>query len=471
MRMALGAFKWLAAAAVSAVALSGCGGGGAADPFAPGPALPSFVVRPTAIEAFSGTPVTISVVSGVGPFLAFSSNPAVLPVTQAVSGTAITVTPAAVSAVTAVTLTVRDAAGREQPVAVNVNPGSVLSQVTVTPVINSQCGQAAPPAPVPVCSGDTASISTLVRNAGATPVAGRQIRFDVVQGAFAFSLSSAGATTAPSTTVLTDANGIANAVIKVVEGVTSQVAIVRATDTVTGNRVDTVFTIVQQINGQAVLSVVPQEGYVGQAFYKGECGGTSGDFLVYGGNPPYTARSSLPNAVQLSYRGVIGDPVTIPTAGDRFRASTVYSLGCTGFKAQIVVTDSAGRNFQVSYEEKEGTNDRPTPPAPDALAITPSAVTLVASGGNCGGRFLNFRVTGGVAPYTFASSEPLRLIIDASGRATTCSSASNPSAIAASPYPGCPSNAQPFLVGTTISVSALDAAGKIISANVNCTNP
>lgn len=449
MHMALGAFKWLAAAAVSAVALSGCGGGGAADPFAPGPALPSFVVRPTAVEAFSGTPVTISVVSGVGPFLAFSSNPAVLPVTQAVSGTAITVTPSAVSAVTAVTLTVRDAAGREQTVGVNVNPGSVLSDVVVTPVANTQCGTAAPPAPVPVCSGDTASVSTLVRNAGATPVAGRQVRFDVVQGAFAFSLSSAGATTAPSTTVVTDANGVANAVIKVVEGVTSQVAIIRATDTVTGNRVDTVFTIVQQIDGQAVLSVVPKEGYVGQAFYKGECGGTSGDFLVYGGNPPYTARSSLPNAVQLSYRGVIADPVTIPTAGDRFRASTVFSLNCTGFKAQIVVTDATGRNFIVSYEEKEGANDRPVAPPPDALTITPTAVTLVASGGNCGGRSILFRPAGGVTPYTLASSEPSRGTFSGTTLTTTAS----------------------FTAGSQIVVSVLDGAGKIASANVSCVNP
>ena len=449
MRKGFGVFSWMAAALVALAGLSGCGGGGAANPFAPGPALPSLVVRPTAIEAYSGTPVTISVVSGVGPFQAFSSNPAVLPVTQAVSGTAITVTPAAVSTQTAVTLTVRDAAGREQGISVNVNPGTVLGNIAITPIINSQCGAAQPPAPVPVCSGDTASISTVVRNAGATPVPGRQVRFDVVQGAFAFSLSSAGATTAPSTTVITDANGVANAVIKVNEAVTSQVAIVRATDTVTGNRVDTVFTIVQQINGQAVLSVVPQEGYVGQAFYKGECGGTSGDFLVYGGQPPYTARSSLPNAVQLSYRGVIGDPVTIPTAGDRFRASTVFSTNCTGFKAQIVVTDSTGRNFQVSYEEKEGTNDRPTAPPPDALTISPAAVTLVAASGHCGGRTIAFLATGGVPPYTFASSEPARGAIAGSNLTTAAA----------------------FLPGNSLTVSVLDSAGKIASANVSCVAP
>ncbi len=445
MRTGLGALKCWAAFALAAIAVAGCGGGGASNPFAPPPAAPAFVVRPSTVEATSGTPVTITVVSGVGPFLAFSSNPGVLPVTQAVTGAAITVTPNAVSAATTVTLTIRDALGREAPVGVNVSPGTVLNAVQVTPLANTACGSASPPAPVPVCSGDTASISTLVRNAGVTPVAGRQVRFDVVQGAFAFSLNAAGTSTAPSTTAITDQNGIANAVIKVAEGVTSQVAIVRATDTITGNRVDTVFTIVQQINGQAILSVVP-DGYVGQAFYKGECGGTSGDFLVYGGQPPYTVRSSLPNAVQLSYNGVVADPVIVPRSGDRFRASTQFQTGCTGYKASIVITDANGRNFTVTYEEKEGTNDRPTPPAPATLTLTPGSVTLVATGGNCGGRSVVFTATGGTPGYTFSSSEPLRGSMSGSTLSTT-------------PL---------FTPGNTITVSVLDSTGKIASSTVTC---
>ncbi|MCS6997039.1 MAG: hypothetical protein NZ533_08835 [Casimicrobiaceae bacterium] len=440
--------KGLAGAIALALGVSGCGGGGAADPFAAAPAPPALVVRPGQVEAYSGNPITISVLSGVGPFAVFSSNPVVVPVTNAVSGTSITVTPTAVSSVTPVTLTVRDALGREQSVTLNVNPGSVLAPITITPLVGSQCGTASAGAPTPVCSGDTANISTIVRNAGVTPVPGRLVRFEVVQGAFAFLLPNG--TTATSVTTTTDATGQATAVLRAVAGAASQVALVRAVDTVTNNRVETAFTIVQQIDGRPVLSVVPS-GYAAQGFFTGECGGTAGDFLIYGGTPPYTAQSTLPNLVRLSYRGVTSEAVTVPVSGDRFTASTSFSSSCVGYKATIVVLDATGRKVEVTYEEKAGTNARPTPPAPDALVIVPGSVTLAAAG-NCGGRSLQFRAAGGTPPYvSFSSSEPALL---------------SPASVAGNPVTFTTSTA--FTPGNSVTVSVLDSAGKIASATVSC---
>jgi hypothetical protein len=400
---ALLAFVTLSATAL----LAGCGGGGAKDPFDPGPQAPPLVVNPTAVTVYSNIPTVITVSSGTAPFSAFTSDSVVLPVVSAFSGTLLTLTPSNVVSDTAVTITIQDATGQRVAVGANVKPATLVNQVSVTPISNTVCGGLDNPVPpetpsnrTPICSGETATVSALVRSANTVPIPNRQVRFDVIFGAFKFVTDANGANASTTVTVVTDQNGRATTLIKADDGVTSQAAVIRATDLVTGSRVDTAFTIVQQISGEDVLSVVPGR-YTSKAFFKGTCGGTSGDFLVYGGRPPYTARSSLPNAVRLSIDGVISDPVTVLNTGGSFRAST-QAAACVGYEAAIVVTDATGRAVTVSYREEEGTNDVPTPPAPTTLVISPPGAQI-----NCAnGRTISFTITGGTGPYTITTDRP-----------------------------------------------------------------
>ncbi|TAG84853.1 MAG: hypothetical protein EAZ24_00310, partial [Burkholderiales bacterium] len=134
-------FKSLTLAALfsGAALLAGCGGGGAADPFKPGPAIPALVINPAALTVYSGTPAVITVSSGVGPFQAFTSDSVVLPVTQTVSGAALTLIAGAVEADRAVTLTIQDSVGQRVAATVTVKGSPLISGLTVAAVAGSTC--------------------------------------------------------------------------------------------------------------------------------------------------------------------------------------------------------------------------------------------------------------------------------------------------------------------------------------------
>jgi hypothetical protein len=446
-------FKLLVAfAAITATALlAGCGGGGAKDPFDSGPPAPALIVNPTSLNIYSNLPSVLTISSGVGPFQIFSSDSVVLPVSAVVSGALVTLVPSNVAIDTVVTVTVQDALGRRVPIAVTVKPATLVGSTEIVPLVNSTCGQASGTAPAPVCTGETATAKVTVRAANTSVIPNRQVRFDVVFGSFQFVTDANGANPSNTLTLVTDQNGVVSALIKTADGVPSQAAAIRVTDLVTGNRVDTTFTIVQKIAGAEVLSVLPRPGYVGKAFFKGECGGTSGDFLVYGGRPPYTARSSLPNAVRLSVGGVVSDPVIIPASGGSFRASTTLSA-CVGYKASIVVTDSAGLTFEVTYEEQEGSNERPTPPDPTTLVISPKAVTL-----NCVSsppRTVTFSIAGGVGPFVLRTSRPAATSV--SGTTVTLS-------------PGTAAAPETLISGDVVTVEVTDSKSNQVEATITCS--
>src|SRR5512141_282104 len=78
------------------LALSACGGGSGApnNPYAPGPTVPGpLSLLPAAATAYSGVPITLTASGGVPPYLAFSSDSAILPVAQAVAGNSILLLP------------------------------------------------------------------------------------------------------------------------------------------------------------------------------------------------------------------------------------------------------------------------------------------------------------------------------------------------------------------------------------------
>src|SRR3989442_9024244 len=78
-------------ALAGALALTGCGGGNGApnNPDSTGGGAGPLAVLPSPVTLFSGVPPTLTITGGTGPFPALSSHSAVLPVTQAGSGTTV----------------------------------------------------------------------------------------------------------------------------------------------------------------------------------------------------------------------------------------------------------------------------------------------------------------------------------------------------------------------------------------------
>ena len=344
----------------------------------PTPIAGALVVTPTVLNIYSGTPSRVTINSGVGPFQVFSSDSAVLPVVQAVAGTAVTLTAATVSVDTVVTLTIRDAAAQSTTVTVTVKPSPVLGTMLITPVSNSTCA-GAPANTVDraaICSGESGVASITVRSNNTSVLPNRQIRFEVVQGAFNFVVDSAGTTFAKSLTITTDQNGKADVAIRTDSGVPSQAALIRATDLTSGNRVDGAFTIVQATNGTATLNVVPQT-YRGAGGFTGQCVSFSGDYVVYGGTPPYTITNGLPNAGTLTSGTSSGQIVTVTTQGGIFRfTSFAADDNCGGFTAPITIADATGRAIgTTTFVVAAGSTARV--PA----VLSPSSVSFTANQG------------------------------------------------------------------------------------------
>src|ERR1700682_2457855 len=289
--------KWLRpvlalCALAGLLALGGCGGGSGApnNPFAPGPVTvgPLFVLPPTAV-VYSHTPATLQVTGGATPYQAFSSNSAVLPVAQNVDTGVIVLIPGEVAADTPVIITVQDAKGQTATSSVTVRPAPLFNTLTVVPS-RTVCGTNA------VCSGDTATATVMVSGVAGGGIPNRQVRFDVVLGAFAIQSSNPAQPLVSSLTVVTDGTGTARVVLQAAVNVPTQPAQIRATDLTTGNSVTASFTIVQQTDGSAILSVIPATATITGTFVNQCSSGFRIDYFIDGGPPPDRVLSTLPPA-------------------------------------------------------------------------------------------------------------------------------------------------------------------------------
>lgn len=452
----------LAVFALSLTALlGGCGGGGAADPFAPGPVAPSFNLLPRALNVYAGTPVVLTITSGVAPFRVFSSDSTVLPVAAVASGTIITLVANPISGDDKpVTLTVTDALGRPIEVIATVKAAPLLSSVNLIPVSTSSCGVVAVGETIvnvaAICSGETATVRVVASTAGASPIANRQIRFDVIQGALDFVIDQAGTTLAKTVTIVTDQNGQSIATIKALAAVGTQVALIRATDVVSGNRVDSSFSIVASIDGSPTLSVTPAE-YSFTAYLNTQCGGGSVDMTVYGGTAPYRVFSTVPGVVLLSIGNatVLTQEVNVAQSGGAFRASVAGGFCGSDSDGLLTITDAAGRVITAKLISKRG-SVAPTPlPGPDALELNPPNMNLVC---NAAPITVNFAILGGTAPYSVATNRPNTAIPPALNGTTV--------------LPGTAIRLnQTFDVGTQILISVIDSTSKIKTSTITCVAP
>jgi hypothetical protein len=393
------------------LALGGCGGGSGApnNPFAPGPVTvgPLFVLPPTAV-VYSHTPATLQVSGGATPYQAFSSNSAVLPVAQNVDTGVVVLIPGEVAADTPVIITVQDAIGQTATSSVTVRPAPLLNTLTVVPS-RTVCGTNA------VCSGDTATATVQVTGVGGAGIPNRQVKFDVVQGAFAIQSNNPAQPLVSSLTVVSDANGNARVVLQATVNVPTQPAQIRATDLTTGNSVTASFTIVQQTDGSAILSVIPPTATITGADAAHCSAGFRIDYFIYGGTPPYHISSTFPDAVTLVNS-------TVNFSGGSFEAIT---NGACVNPLVFTIVDAIGRQTTAQLINAVGTTPV-TPPTPPAALKLAGLITAPL----CSGKVFPFVITGGTPPYNVfaAGGTPSTNIVMSNGGGFSVSGVSAPGA-------------------------------------------
>jgi hypothetical protein len=96
---------------------------------------------------------------------------------------------------------IRDAANQTATSEITVRPSFLLpASITITP-------NATPCPGGDLCSGQTSVASVKVTGGGGTALAGRSVKFDVVQGQFALQTTNPGSPLTSTLTVISDANG------------------------------------------------------------------------------------------------------------------------------------------------------------------------------------------------------------------------------------------------------------------------
>jgi hypothetical protein len=333
-------------------------------------------------------PVVLTIVGGVPPYRAFSTNGTVLPVAQTVAGNTVVLLASDVAGDTPVSVTVQDAIGQTAPVAVTVKGATLLNTFSVTPNRN-ECGASA------ICSGQTGTAAIVVQGPGGAPAAGRQVRFDVVSGPYSIVTTNPGQPAASTATVVSDASGTAQVILQANVNAPTQPAQLRVTDLTSGQQRTANFMIVQNTNGSTILTVVPGDSTITGAFL-GECSaGARVDYYIFGGTPPYRVTPSFPDAV-----GIVNS--TVNASGGFFEAIT---NGTCVQPLTFSVLDATGRQTTATINNVQGTVARPTPPVipPTTILVSPATQT-----GTCAAKNVTFSlvVTGGTPPYNVSAGPP-----------------------------------------------------------------
>ena len=358
----------LIAGACLVAMLNACGSGAVSS--ASDPAI-AFSLSPSTLTAYSGVPTTL-VISGGGlrtPFVVVSSNTALIPISaQSITATQIVFTPGAVTAQQSATITVQDATGAKAVADVTILPNLVNGDITVTGTAPSTFPDCAGVGAV--CAGQSGTASLTVSQNG-VPARGRSVRFDVVQGAFRFPVDVAQTVFATTVTATSDESGRATVILRADTGASPQIATIRATDVATGAFRTATFFIKQSSVGGGQFVTVPPEWKV-TGTYKGTCPGGSVDYLIFGGTPPYTIRSSLPLTASTVPAFPAKTAVENPSRFSAFFSAA--TCGTTGYQVIFTVTDATGLTIQPILTVTPGVDDPPVP-APEII-LSPTAVTL-----------------------------------------------------------------------------------------------
>jgi hypothetical protein len=357
--------------------LAACGGGSGApnNPYVPPTPVPVLSVQPLTLTAYSGVPVTVSITSGAGPFQAFSSNSTILPVSQNVAGNTVVLLANQAAVPETVIVTIQDAVGGTQPVSVTVQPAPIFNALTFAPS-GSDCGS-------DLCSGQAGTATVRAAGPSGTPLAGRQIRFDVIYGPIGLSTTNPATPLSSTITIATDSTGTAVARVVATANATTQPAQIRATDVTSGQQQIANFTVVNNTVAQgSPITVVPATVNIVGPTTTACSTGFRIDYYVYGGNPPYTVSSTFPASVTLVNN-------IVPNSGGFFEAITNGS--CVN-PLQFTIVDSAGKQTTAQLTNVVGTTP---PPVAPPFTVSPGAVAA----NSCSGKTFTFLATGGTAPY------------------------------------------------------------------------
>jgi hypothetical protein len=374
--------------------LGGCGGGSGApnNPYAAPPVTPTpVVILPSSSVAYSNNPTTLEISGGTPPYNVVSSNPAILPVAQSSTTGIIVLLPANVSTDTAVTITAQDALGQVASATVTVKAAPIFNTLTVTPA-SVGCGANS------ICSGQTATAKVTVTGPTGAGIPNRQVRFDVVSGAYSIITNDPAHPFANTLTVVSDQFGVAQVILQAAAGVPTQPALLRATEVTSGNQQTTQFTIVQSINGAGVLSVLPSSITFNGPDTQTCTNNFRADYYIYGGTPPYTVAASPSAPVFLAN-------VPVLMAGGFFTAIS-NGLCTTSNGILLIITDASGLTTTATFANLPGT----TPPTPPPPPSPPPPLVLAPAGGyaisGCvpGTTQFTFIVSGGTPSYNASST-------------------------------------------------------------------
>jgi hypothetical protein len=378
------AFALLALAGLLSLTACGGGGGSVNGPGTGTPTPTAVAVFPPSQTIYPGSPASFTISGGVPPYRTFSSNSAILPVAQNVVGTDVVLLANAVSASTSVGITVQDSIGQTTVSTVLVAPAVLFPNgLTITPS-QATCGGNA------ICTGDTGTVRVQGTGIAGSALAGRQIKFDIVYGAFGILSSNPASPLVQTLTVATDNAGVAQVGIQALVDVPTQPAQIRATDVTTGQVLVGNFTIVRNQNGAAFITIIPDTATITNGDQAGCSAGAVVDYRIYGGTPPYRVTSSFPGAVS-----ILNSIVAI--SGGFFEVRT---NGTCVDPLTFSILDSAGKQTTASLINSPGTPPASGGGGAGTLLVTPPSLGNATA--SCNGPF-QFAVSGGNPPYTIQS--------------------------------------------------------------------
>jgi len=354
--------------------LSGCGGGSGAPNNVfdtPGP----LTLVPESLTVYSETPATLTVAGGQPPYTIFSADQSILPVQTDVIGSTVNLLPNVVSAATSVTVTARDARGVSTQTDISIKPAPLINTLKLKAdsyidACPNSGGSAAPgddQTSTFICSGQTGTVSVQIANTVGGGIAGRQVRFDIVQGAFQIFTELPGKppSFALTYTVTTDQNGNAVARIRADPGASQQIVVVKATDVSTGAYVRGTFVIVSVVNANAAdLVVVPTTVTISGPDNETCSSGVSSTYYIFGGQPPYRVVASFPQALTIS-------PSEVQSYGAGFTATTT---GACVDPETIAITDAALHTVTVTLTNKPGSTAPGSFTKSVPIVLTPSSI-------------------------------------------------------------------------------------------------